>query len=272
MKLADIPNWVVFTPMLRCEQIWAKFRDDFDDAGLCLPALRQRTLAEERPHATGCPACPLYGVPAHLYPFAQGAAPRPEVQGPSACRLPRSDEPARHPPHFRGLLHDGDALAGGKKPRNCPLTRTRSCPARRATCSNSTSFGASCRARRRRSGCGWPFAAEPARSSPGRSGTAAHRARRTCEPPCPRITAAVPPAAMSGRRTERPFPSARIVAAPRRKGKPAMSSVGLGPCVPGSAAWCAGPTPFPSTPENHLDAIHFFIATYNLQIKQSTLV
>ena len=28
---------------------------------------------------------------------------------------------------------------------------------------------------------------------------------------------------------------------------------------------------FSKHPENHLDAIHFFIATYNLQIKQSTL-
>ena len=27
---------------------------------------------------------------------------------------------------------------------------------------------------------------------------------------------------------------------------------------------------FSKHPENHLDAIHFFIATYNLQIKQST--
>ena len=61
-RITSFERPVVFTPMLRREQIRVKFRDDFDDGGSRLPALRQRALAEERPHATRGAAGALRGV------------------------------------------------------------------------------------------------------------------------------------------------------------------------------------------------------------------
>ena len=80
----------------------------------------------------------------HLSPF----------QSSGARRLPGPYEPTRHQAHVWRLLPDRDGLGGGKKwPRSQP-SRTRSCPAKRATCLNSMNFGASCRAKPRKSGCG----------------------------------------------------------------------------------------------------------------------
>ena len=81
----------------------AMLADDLDDGGAWLPALWQRAVAEERAHPARCATRPVCGVQKDVYPHAQGAAPRPEVQGSGARRLPGPDEPARHPPHLRGF-------------------------------------------------------------------------------------------------------------------------------------------------------------------------
>ncbi len=174
----------------------------------------------------------------HVYPLAQGTAPRSENQSPGAFSLSGSHEHPWHPSHLRSLLHDGDALAGGKW-KLCPRSRTRCCRVKKVTCSHSMSFGASCRPRRKLSGSGWLFADARARSSPGRGVTAACKVPAICGPLCLQGTDVAPPAATSGRRAEPPSPPERTAAAARRRAKPATSNAGCARCANVSAAWSA---------------------------------
>ena len=156
------------------------FVDACNDGGTRLPALRRRTLAEKRPHATRGAAGALPGLSTHLHAGSKRPAPQRAGQSTGARGLPGSHEHARHPAHLRGVLPDAHAVGGGKKSPPCPPSKTRFCPAKRATCSNSMSFGASYKARRRSAGCGARFVGAPAKSSPTRSATAAKKAPWPC--------------------------------------------------------------------------------------------
>jgi hypothetical protein len=78
------------------------------------------------------------------------------------------------------------------------------------------------------------------RPRPGGGVELARARARRLPPPLPR-------AATFGWLTKRPFPSALIVSAASRKGKPTTSNAGSARCAHASAAWCAEPTPFPKT-------------------------
>ena len=98
------------------------------------PPLWRRAFAEERTRGTRGAEGQVRGLSAHVHPLAQGAALRPEVQRSSGGSLPGPHEHPGHHAHLRGLLPDRDGLGGGKKWRPSRRSRTRSCPARTATC------------------------------------------------------------------------------------------------------------------------------------------
>ena len=242
--------------------------DAFHDDCPCLRALRQREDPQKRPRWQWDATSQVPGVRAHVYFGAQRAALRRGFSGAGDQGLPGQDQYRRHQAHLWGLLPDHPGLGGGKKWRACRRWRTRSCPARKATCWSWTNFGALWAASSTPAGCGWLFAEEPARSSPTPSETAARRAPWNCARPSPRTTLAGPPAVTSGKPTQRPSRPVPIAAVARNKGRPTTSSVGLAPCEPAPAAWCAGPTPSQKSGERHAEAIHLFITGYNLQIQR----
>ena len=109
--------------------------------------------------------------------------------------------------------------------------------------------GALCRPKRSHSGCGWRFAAGPARSWAGVWEIAANKVRLICVPAWHLPTDDAPPAAIFGGPTKQPFQRERTAAAPRPKAKPATSNAGFVPCASASAAWFAKPCPSPSAPK-----------------------
>ena len=84
--------------------VGARMEDALDDAHPRLPTLPGSAPTEKRTHPARCPAGAVRGLPAHVYPPAQGTALRAEVQRPGARRLPGPHELARHPAYLRGVL------------------------------------------------------------------------------------------------------------------------------------------------------------------------
>ena len=94
--------------------------DAFDHVGLRLPTLRQRAFTAEWTHLSRGATSQTCGLSAHVHALAQGATLPREIQGPSACRLPGSDEHPRHHAPVWGLLPDRHGLGGGGKIRGLP--------------------------------------------------------------------------------------------------------------------------------------------------------
>jgi hypothetical protein len=223
------------------------FADAFNNGDSRLPALRGRAVAEKRTHRAWGAKGQMRGVPAHVHSLAQGAALRPEVQGAGRGGVPGQDEHSGHHAHLWGLLPDCHGLGGGKKSGGFPPSRTRCCPAKKATCWSWMNSGASWRRKASNAGCGSPFAQEPARSSLIPWPTAARREHRACASTCPTITVAGRRAAIFGWLMRVPFLNAPIASAAKRKARPTTSNDGSARCAHASAAWCAEPTPFPKT-------------------------
>ena len=210
--------------------------DAFNDAGASLSALCGRAALQERAHGTRGAAGQVQRLPANVHARAKRTAPLSCFEEAGAFGLPRPHEPARHPPHLRSVLPDHHEVAGGKKQPNFRPSRTRSCQPKRATCLNSTNFGALWATKRTRCGCGWRFAEEPARSWLGRWVTAACKARVICGQACRRATAGAPRAVTIGMPTQRLFQPGRIALAASKRVRPATSNASLAPCGPEPAA------------------------------------
>ena len=117
---------------------------------------------------------------------------------------------------------------------------------RRATCSNSTSFGVSWAASATPAGGGSRSADRPARLSPALSGIVRPTVPARCASASRPTTAAGPPAATSGWPTTKGFPAARIAAPARARVRPATSNAGTARYVNAWAVLCAKRSPFPS--------------------------
>ena len=122
------------------------------------------------------------------------------------------------------------------------------------------------------SGCGWLFVEEPVRSSPGRWATAACKAHVTCEQSLP-----------EGYRhcaTRSDFWEAYVAAFPRRTHRSCGKEEGetchverwFGTLRARLSRLVRRAYSFSKHAENHLDAIHLFITTYNLAILHKATV
>ena len=137
-------------------------------------------------------------------------------------------------------------------------------------CSNSMSFGASCKSKRRRSGFGWPCVGAPARSVAWTLGDRSQQSAADLRAALPKDD--------RGRATRRDLWEAYAAAFPARTHRCCAKAEGetchverwFGTLRARVSRLVRKAYSFSKCPENHLDAIHFFIATYNLQIKQST--
>jgi transposase-like protein len=101
------------------------------------------------------------------------------------------------------------------------------------------------------------------RSQPGGCRELARARARRLPPPLPR-------AATTGWLTQKLFPGAPTVSAARPKARPTTPNAGLGPCGRGYSRLVRRAYSFSKSIERHLEAIHLFIVSHNLQIKRST--
>ena len=209
-----------------------------------------------------CRACGACRVLAPKSRQANPAAPR---RSP-ARGGPRAAEPAgggarlwRGPQHAHRLAQ--------KKAEGPPAPeRDAACPPRRATCSNSTSFGASSAPKPTCAGYGLPSAARPARSSLALSGdrsaesARALRGRIPARLPLPRHAQRL----LAGLRAS-VFPGALTGCAAKPKARPTTPNASSAPCASAWAASCARPLSFSKCERMHELALRLFVHEYNQQ-------
>ena len=120
------------------------------------------------------------------------------------------------------------------------------------------------------SGCGWPFVGVPAKWSAGRSASAACKARAICERRWHPATGSAPTRSDPWEAYATAFPAKTHRSCGKHAGETNHIERWFGTLRARLSRLVRRAYSFSKNDENHLDAIHFFIANYNLAVKQST--